>query len=40
MGDNISCSLLCHGPGKPMTWNEENSQRVLERIQHEYSVHL
>jgi len=23
-----------------MTWNEESSQRVIERIQHEYSVHL
>lgn len=40
MREDIPCRLLCHHPGKPMFWDEENSQRVLERIQHEYSVHL
>jgi len=40
MGEDVNCRLLCHEPSKPMTWNEESSQRVIERIQHEYSVHL
>ncbi|XP_071876605.1 transmembrane 9 superfamily protein member 4 [Bombus fervidus] len=40
MADDISCRLLCHGPSNLMTWNEEESQRVIERIQHDYTVHL
>jgi len=40
MEEDVNCRLLCHEPSKPMTWNEESSQRVIERIQHEYSVHL
>lgn len=40
MQDDISCRLLCHGPSNLMTWNEEESQRVIERIQHDYTVHL
>lgn len=41
MGEDVNCKLLCHEPSKlMMTWNEESSQRVIERIQHEYSVHL
>ncbi|XP_003487167.1 transmembrane 9 superfamily protein member 4 [Bombus vancouverensis nearcticus] len=40
MADDVSCKLLCHGPSNLMTWNEEESQRVIERIQHDYTVHL
>ena len=40
MGENVACRLLCHGPKDPINWGEEDSQRVIERIQHEYSVHL
>ncbi|XP_068965508.1 transmembrane 9 superfamily member 4 [Bombus flavifrons] len=40
MAHDTSCRLLCHGPSNLMTWNEEESQRVIERIQHDYTVHL
>ncbi|XP_043513738.1 transmembrane 9 superfamily member 4 [Frieseomelitta varia] len=40
MAEDISCRLLCHGHNNLMTWNEEESQRVIERIQHDYTVHL
>ncbi|XP_017792829.1 PREDICTED: transmembrane 9 superfamily member 4 [Habropoda laboriosa] len=41
MAENITCSLLCHGHNDGhITWNEEESQRVIERIQHDYTVHL
>lgn len=42
MAINVSCKLLCHGKmsSSPMTWTEEESQRVIERIQHDYTVHL
>lgn len=40
MAEDISCRLLCHGSSSTMTWNEEESQRVIERIQHDYTVHL
>uniref|UniRef100_V9IL94 Transmembrane 9 superfamily member n=1 Tax=Apis cerana TaxID=7461 RepID=V9IL94_APICE len=40
MAENIMCRLLCHGPNELMTWNEKESQLVIERIQHDYTVHL
>jgi len=40
MGEDISCRLLCHKPSKLMTWDEANSQHVIQMIQHEYFVHL
>ncbi|XP_015604774.1 transmembrane 9 superfamily member 4 [Cephus cinctus] len=40
MGENIACRLLCNKPGVSINWTEEDSQRVIERILHEYSVHL
>lgn len=40
MGHDVSCRLLCHTAKDPMNWNEEYSLLVLERIQHEYTVHL
>ncbi|XP_059471413.1 transmembrane 9 superfamily member 4 [Neocloeon triangulifer] len=40
MAVNVPCKLLCHSPGNPMTWGDESSQAVINRIQHEYYVHL
>ncbi|XP_001607598.1 transmembrane 9 superfamily member 4 [Nasonia vitripennis] len=40
MAEDVKCRLLCHSPKNPMTWNEEHSLLVIERIQHEYTVHL
>lgn len=40
MAEDVQCSLLCHFPNKPMHWSAEDSQRVIDRIQHEYFVHL
>ncbi|OAD54014.1 Transmembrane 9 superfamily member 4, partial [Eufriesea mexicana] len=40
MAEDITCRLLCHGPSNLITWNEEESLRVIERIQHDYTVHL
>lgn len=40
MAENIECKLLCHSKDKPMNWNAEDSQKVIERIEHEYFVHL
>ncbi|KAJ8670564.1 hypothetical protein QAD02_001823 [Eretmocerus hayati] len=40
MRENVTCRLLCHSPSTPMTWSEENSLLVMERILHEYTVHL
>ncbi|XP_022254354.1 transmembrane 9 superfamily member 4-like isoform X3 [Limulus polyphemus] len=34
------CKALCHGPGRPMRWSEEESKLVASRIQHHYYVHL
>ncbi|CAL7935912.1 unnamed protein product [Xylocopa violacea] len=35
MAQDTKCKLLCN-----VTWDEEKSQRVIERIQHDYTVHL
>ncbi|XP_011496493.1 PREDICTED: transmembrane 9 superfamily member 4 [Ceratosolen solmsi marchali] len=40
MGQNMSCRLLCHTPSNPMTWKEDDSVLVMERIIYEYTVHL
>lgn len=40
MGEDINCKLLCHGPSILMTWNEAESQHVIQMVQHEYFVHL
>lgn len=40
MAEDVKCRLLCHSPKSPMTWTEEHSLLVIERIQHEYTVHL
>lgn len=40
MGENKGCTLLCHEPGNPLNWSKEMSRKVIDRIQHEYFVHL
>lgn len=40
MAENVNCKLLCNKPNQPMNWTPEQSDKVIERIQHEYFVHL
>lgn len=40
MAQNIKCRLLCHQVHGPMNWNIEDSQKAINRIQHDYFVHL
>lgn len=40
MAEDRKCTLLCHAPNAPMYWNAAESQVVMERIQHDYFVHL
>ncbi|XP_049963026.1 transmembrane 9 superfamily member 4 [Schistocerca serialis cubense] len=40
MAENIKCRLLCHPSHGPMNWDAEASQKAINRIQHEYFVHL
>lgn len=40
MAEDINCKLLCNARDRPMTWNAEQSAKVVERIRHEYFVHL
>uniref|UniRef100_A0A4P6D6W1 Transmembrane 9 superfamily member n=1 Tax=Rhodnius prolixus TaxID=13249 RepID=A0A4P6D6W1_RHOPR len=40
MAEDISCKLLCHTPGNPMNWKGDEELRVMNRIRHEYLVHL
>ncbi|XP_055382008.1 transmembrane 9 superfamily member 4 [Condylostylus longicornis] len=40
MAENINCKLLCNKKDQPMNWDREQSNKVSERIQHEYFVHL
>lgn len=40
MAENTPCTLLCHDQNNPMNWSPYDSERVIDRIQHEYFVHL
>ncbi|XP_072936765.1 transmembrane 9 superfamily member 4 [Epargyreus clarus] len=40
MAENIKCRLLCHKKNDPMNWSVEESEKVANRIEHEYFVHL
>ncbi|KAK7792077.1 hypothetical protein R5R35_003551 [Gryllus longicercus] len=40
MAENVKCRLLCHKENQPLNWKEESSQKAINRIQHEYFVHL
>ncbi|XP_066955756.1 transmembrane 9 superfamily member 4 [Macrobrachium rosenbergii] len=36
----VPCKLLCHDLSKPIVWSEQESKEVVDRIRHEYYVHL
>lgn len=40
MDQSMACKLLCHDLSNPIVWNEAESREVIDRIQHEYYVHL
>ncbi|XP_050512537.1 transmembrane 9 superfamily member 4 [Diabrotica virgifera virgifera] len=40
MAEYTPCTLLCNSPGNPINWSVRESQVVVDRIQHEYFVHL
>lgn len=40
MAEDIKCTLLCQSPGDPIHWTVPESQMVVDRIKHEYFVHL
>lgn len=40
MATDINCKLLCNRKNQPLNWNNEESNKAIERIQHEYFVHL
>lgn len=40
MAENINCKLLCNTKDRPLNWAADQSDLVIERIQHEYFVHL
>lgn len=40
MAKNINCKLLCNRADQPLNWNSEQSDKVVERIRHDYYVHL
>jgi transmembrane 9 superfamily protein 2/4 len=40
MAKNTPCTLLCNSPSNPINWSVGESQIVVDRIQHEYFVHL
>lgn len=40
MAESTPCSLVCHSPDSPMNWGIGESQMVVDRIQHDYFVHL
>lgn len=37
---NVKCKLLCHSPNQPITWDEAMANDVINKIEHEYFVHL
>lgn len=40
MAEDINCRLLCHAKDSPMHWSREDQLKVINRVQHEYAVHL
>lgn len=40
MAEDINCRLLCHSKDSPMHWSREDQMKVINRVQHEYAVHL
>lgn len=40
MAEDSQCSLLCNSHDNPIHWSVSQSQTVVDRIQHEYFIHL
>ena len=40
MLEDVQCKILCHDPHSPMSWEEAMSKDVINKIEHEYFVHL
>ena len=40
MLEDVQCKLLCHEPQSPMNWEAAMSKDVINKIEHEYFVHL
>uniref|UniRef100_V5GLT2 Transmembrane 9 superfamily member n=1 Tax=Anoplophora glabripennis TaxID=217634 RepID=V5GLT2_ANOGL len=40
MAEETPCTLLCNSPEYPIYWSTRESQTAVDRIQHEYFVHL
>lgn len=40
MAEDLPCTLLCNSAEDPIHWSVTESQTVVDRIQHEYFVHL
>lgn len=40
MAENISCKLLCNNKDEPLTWNAEETNRVIPFIKNRPSVQL
>lgn len=40
MAEETPCTLLCNSDGNPINWSASESRSVVDRIQHEYFVHL
>ncbi|XP_075151295.1 transmembrane 9 superfamily protein member 4 [Haematobia irritans] len=40
MAVNVNCKLLCNKKDYPLNWEQPQSAMVVERIKHEYFVHL
>ncbi|KAF0290145.1 Transmembrane 9 superfamily member 4 [Amphibalanus amphitrite] len=40
MKKDVVCQVLCNSFDNPMSWTKEDTNEVISRIQHEYTVHL
>lgn len=40
MAENVNCKLLCNAQNRPLNWDQNESAKVIERIKHDYFVHL
>lgn len=40
MAEDIDCHVLCHAPKRPMKWSFNQQNIILNRISHDYYVHL
>lgn len=40
MAQDYNCKVLCGSQGNPLVWRGEDEFKVMNRIKHEYVVHL